>query len=445
MSEKIIILGAGESGTGSAVLGARRGYDVFLSDAGAVKEKYVQVLNENSIDFEQGGHDKARVLSASLIIKSPGIPEKAEIVKEVRKKKIPVISEIEFASRFTKAKIVGITGSNGKTTTTLLTYHILRNAGINVGLAGNVGKSFAMSVAEDKFDHYVVELSSFQLDDIKDFHPYISILTNITPDHLDRYEYKYENYIRSKFRVGMNQKNNDVFIYCADDPDTMKWFDTLAPSCIRLPFSHDKEFENGGFVKENELVIKTKNKVTTMSINELALQGKHNKYNSLAAGIVANVYDIRKESIRESLMSFTAVEHRMERVIKVHGVEFINDSKATNVNSTWYALESMKNPVVWIAGGVDKGNDYEALFGLVKEKVKGIVFLGVDNKKLSASFSWFEKPKAEARTMKDAVRMAYKMARPGDIVLLSPCCASFDLFENFEDRGIQFKKSIREL
>ena len=445
MKEKVVILGAGESGTGAAILAVRKGYDVFLSDAGQIKEKYTKILAAESVSFEQGSHDSARILSADLIIKSPGIPEKAEIVKEIRKKGIPVISEIEFASRYTKAKIVGITGANGKTTTTMLTYHILKNGGLNVGLAGNVGKSLALSVATDEFDYYVVELSSFQLDDIDTFRPDISVLTNITPDHLDRYEYKYENYIRSKFRIGMNQKGDDKFIYCADDPDTMAWLGKLAPDCVLLPFSHEKEFEYGGFVKENELVIKTKNKVTTMSINELALQGKHNRYNSLAAGIVANVYDIRKDIIRESLMSFTAVEHRMEKVIKVHGVEFINDSKATNVNSTWYALESMKSPIVWIAGGVDKGNDYEPLFGLVKEKVKGMVFLGVDNKKLFSSFKWFDKPKSEARNMKDAVRLAYKMAKPGDIVLLSPACASFDLFENFEDRGIQFKKSIREL
>jgi UDP-N-acetylmuramoylalanine--D-glutamate ligase len=445
MNPKILILGAGESGAGTAVLAASRGYDVLVSDAGAIKDKYRKLLDENGIAYEEGRHDKARLFDPCEVMKSPGIPEKNELVKELRNKKIPVVSEIEFASRYTKAKILGITGSNGKTTTTLLCHHILKNAGLNAGLAGNVGKSFALSVATDTFDYYVIELSSFQLDDIKEFRPHVSILTNITPDHLDRYEYNFENYIASKFKIGLNQKDDDVFIYCADDEVTLSHLESLGPRCIRMPFSHHHEVECGGFVKENEIVIKTNNQVTTMSINELALQGKHNRYNSLAAGIAAHVFDIRKDVIRDSLMSFMAVEHRMEKVIKVHGVEFVNDSKATNVNSTWYALESMKRPVIWIAGGVDKGNDYESLNELVKEKVKGMVFMGVDNKKLFGAFSWFDKPKQEAKSMREAVKMAYKMAKPGDIVLLSPACASFDLFENYEDRGIQFKKSIREL
>ena len=445
MSEKILILGGGESGIGAAVLAASKGFDVFVSDGGKIKDKYKNELISRGISFEEGKHEVALNFAASGIIKSPGIPESSSIVKELRKNGTQVISEIEFASRYTKAKIAAITGSNGKTTTTLLTYHILKNGGLNVGVAGNMGRSFAMSVAEDNFDYYVVELSSFQLDDIVSFRPYVSVLTNITPDHLDRYGYNFENYIESKFRIGLNQKGNDSFIYCADDEVITSRLSRLAPACIHYPFSQNVKIENGGYVNENEFVINNKNQVTTMSINELALQGKHNRYNSLAAGLSAHVFDIRKDVIRDSLMSFMAVEHRMERVIKVHGVEFINDSKATNVNSTWYALESMKNPVIWIAGGVDKGNNYETLFDLVKEKVKGIVFLGVDNKKLLKNFSWYEKPKQEARSMRDAVKIAYKMARPGDIVLLSPCCASFDLFENFEDRGIQFKKSIREL
>lgn len=445
MSQRILILGAGESGTGTAILAASKGYEVLVSDAGAVKDKYKEILNVNGIAFEEGGHDKALAFNPSEVMKSPGIPEKNEMVKEIRKRGIPVVSEIEFASRYTSAKILAITGSNGKTTTTMLCHHILKNAGLNAGLAGNVGKSFALSVATEQYDYYVIELSSFQLDDIQDFRPYVSILTNITPDHLDRYEYQFENYIASKFRIGLNQKDNDVFIYCSDDEVTKSHLAALAPRCLHMPFSHHHEVECGGYVKENELIIKTHNQVTTMNINELALQGKHNRYNSLAAGIAAHVFDIRKDVIRDSLMSFIAVEHRMEKLIKVHGVEFINDSKATNVNSTWYALESMKRPVIWIAGGVDKGNDYSELNELVKEKVKGMVFLGVDNKKLFSAFSWFEKPKQEARSMREAVKLAYKMAKPGDIVLLSPACASFDLFENYEDRGIQFKKSIREL
>ncbi|PKP20413.1 MAG: UDP-N-acetylmuramoyl-L-alanine--D-glutamate ligase [Bacteroidetes bacterium HGW-Bacteroidetes-21] len=445
MRQKIVILGAGESGTGAAILASVQGHDVFLSDAGSIKDKYKKAFVEYNISFEEGSHDTDRIFGADLIIKSPGIPEKAPIVKDIRQKGIPVISEIEFGYRYTQAKIIAITGSNGKTTTTMLTYHILKNAGLNVGLAGNVGKSFAWQVATENFDYYVIELSSFQLDDIVEFRPYISMLLNITPDHLDRYEYKFENYIRSKFRIALNQKDNDVMIFGSDDKVIMEYLNELAPPCILVPFSHDQEQTIGGYINEKELTININNNSFIMNINELALQGRHNRYNSLAAGIAANVLDIRKDIIRESLMSFVSVEHRMEKVIKVHGIEFINDSKATNVNSTWYALESMSRPIIWIAGGVDKGNDYSELDALVKEKVKGMVFLGTDNSKLLSSFASFEKPKSEARSMKEAVKMAYKMAKPGDVILLSPACASFDLFENYEDRGIQFKKAIRDL
>ncbi len=445
MAEKVVILGCGESGMGAALLAQSKGYEVWVSDAGSIKGIYKQPLIEANIPFEESNHTVEKILSADLVIKSPGIPEKAPIMKEIRKKGIPVVSEIEFASRYTNATLIAITGSNGKTTTTMLIYHIFKKAGLSVGLAGNVGKSFALSVLQNNYDYYVLEISSFQLDDIVTFRPNIAILTNITPDHLDRYEYSFENYIRSKFRIVENQQATDYFIYCLDDEATVKHLKTIVLSSKAIPFSIFKRLEEGGFIENNQLVININQNQFTMSVLELALEGKHNQYNSLAAGITAFVSNIRKEIIRESLSDFEAVEHRMEKVLRIRGVEFINDSKATNVNSTWYALESVKKPIIWIVGGVDKGNDYSPLYPLVQEKVKAIVCLGLDNKKIKKSFEKFGIPIVETRSMEDAVRTAFRFGIPGDTVLLSPACASFDLFENYEDRGKKFKNAVRDL
>lgn len=445
MNNLIVILGAGESGIGSAVLARMKGYDVFISDGNTIKPKFRELIEKYKLPFEEGKHTQEKILSAVEIIKSPGIPEKAEIIKVVRKKGIPVISDIEFACRYTKAKTICVTGSNGKTTTTFLLYHILKRAGLNVGMAGNVGKSFALEVAEKDFEYFVLELSSFQLDDMYKFKADIAVMLNITPDHLDRYNYEFQNYIDSKFRITQNQGPEDVFIYCFDDEVIKKELEKRTLSSELIPFSIQQKVDKGGYVEENNLVINYNNNPINMSIQELALQGKHNQYNSLAAGIAAQVLRIRKDIIRECLMDFQAVEHRLEKVLKVHGVEFINDSKATNVNSTWYALESMKKPIVWIVGGVDKGNDYTQLFDLVKTKVKAIVCLGTDNSKILKAFKDFDLPMVEVKSMTEAIKSSYYLAKDGDIVLLSPACASFDLFESYEDRGKQYKRAVRDL
>jgi UDP-N-acetylmuramoylalanine--D-glutamate ligase len=445
MAERIVILGAGESGMGAAILAQKQGFDVFVSDNGVIKEKYKTVLERFGLAWEEKVHTDEKILAADLVIKSPGIPEKADILKKIRSSGIPVISEIEFAGRYTRAKKICITGSNGKTTTTLLTYHMLQKAGYHVGLAGNVGKSLAWQVAEEDYDYFVIELSSFQLDDMFGFKAEVAILMNITPDHLDRYNYQMQNYVNSKFRITQNQTPDDYLIYCADDPiicEEMKIRD-LQAQCI--PFSLAPVSGEGAGITDNTLLINLNKKQFSMSILDLALQGKHNTYNSMAAGIAGMVLEIRNDRIRESLTDFQGVEHRLERFLKVHGIEFINDSKATNVNSTWYALESMAHPVVWIAGGIDKGNDYSMLMDLVREKVKAIVCLGVDNSKIHKAFGGIVKNIVDSTSMVEAVKSAYYLARNGDIVLLSPACASFDLFENYEDRGHQFKLEVRNL
>ncbi len=443
--ERIVILGAGESGTGAAILAATHGNDVFVSDSGKVKDQYRQVLQSHHIPFEEGQHSPARILNADLVIKSPGIPEKAPIMKEIRGKGIQVVSEIEFASRYTRARKICITGSNGKTTTTLLIHHMLRKAGLNAGLAGNVGKSLAWQVAEEDHDVYVIELSSFQLDDMYGFKAEVAILMNITPDHLDRYDYRMQNYVDSKFRIIRNQTGEDYFIYCADDPVIMEELKKRELPANLIPFSLAPLPGMGATVSENNIEINITKNQFSMSILDLALQGRHNVYNSMAAAISGMVLEIRNDRIRESLTDFQGVEHRLERFLKVHGIEFINDSKATNVNSTWYALESMNHPVVWIAGGIDKGNDYGMLEDLVREKVKAIICLGVDNTKIHKSFDKIVKNIIDTQSMPEAVKSAYYLARNGDIVLLSPACASFDLFENYEDRGRQFKQEVRNL
>jgi UDP-N-acetylmuramoylalanine--D-glutamate ligase len=445
MPEKIVILGAGESGVGSAILAQKHAFDVFVSDYGQVKPHYREVMNQYGIPFEEGKHSEERILQADLIIKSPGIPEKAPLVKLIRKTGIPVISEIEFAGRYNRAKTICITGSNGKTTTTMLIYHLLQKAGLNVGLAGNVGQSFAWQVAEKEFDYYVIELSSFQLDGMYDFKADIAVLLNITPDHLDRYDYNMQNYINSKFRIIQNQTSDDFFIYGADDPVIQSELKKRDIRATGLPFGWGEAPANGAGISGNNIVINWKQNTFTMSIFDFSLQGKHNTYNSMAAGLAGAVLNIRNEKIRESLSDFKGVEHRLEYFLKVHGIEFVNDSKATNINSTWYALECINKPIVWIVGGVDKGNDYNELMDLVKAKVKAIVCLGVDNHKIIEAFKGVVPDIVETRDMKDAVRSAYYLAKDNDAVLLSPACASFDLFENYEDRGRQFKKAVREL
>ncbi len=444
--KRLVILGGGESGVGTAVLAQKKGYEVFLSDKGKLKQKYKDVLSNYKIDWEEEKHTESLILNADEVVKSPGIPDNAAMVKQLREKGINVISEIEFAGRYTTAKKICITGSNGKTTTTLLTYHMFKKAGLNVGLAGNVGKSFALQVAENDFDYYVLELSSFQLDGMFDFKADIAILLNITPDHLDRYDYKLENYAESKFRVIRNQTETDAFIYCIDDEVTMNTLKNKNIKAKQYPFSIKTEVTTGAYLKENQLIINTNNtNPLFMTIQELALQGKHNIYNSMAAGVAGKLVEIRKESIRESLSDFHNIDHRLELVGNVHGIEFINDSKATNVNSTWYALESMNNPVILILGGVDKGNDYSMLNDLIKQKVKAIICLGADNKKIIKAFGGMVETITEANSAKEAVAQAYKIGKKGDTVLLSPACASFDLFENYEDRGTQFKEAVRAL
>ncbi|HVS93103.1 MAG TPA: UDP-N-acetylmuramoyl-L-alanine--D-glutamate ligase [Mucilaginibacter sp.] len=443
--QKIVILGAGESGTGAAYLAKKVGYDVFVSDFGAIAENHKKQLTDWGIRFEENQHTEAEILKALEVVKSPGIPEKAPIVKKLREKGIPVISEIEFAGRYTNANIIGITGSNGKTTTTSLTYRILKNAGLNVGLAGNIGNSFAYQVATEQFDHYVLELSSFMLDDMYRFRVNIAVLLNITPDHLDRYDYKLENYAASKFRITQNQTADDYFIYCEDDPETIKVMEDKKIEAQQLPFSIKKKLSSGAYLDEDHIIINTIKGQFQMSINELALQGKHNIYNSMAAGIVARVLEIRNDSIRESMSNFRSIEHRLEFVAKISGISFVNDSKATNVNSTWYALESMTTDVVLILGGVDKGNDYSMLNELVKQKVKAIVCLGKDNRRIHDAFEDMVDIIVNTFSAQEAVQVAYHLAKKGDTVLLSPACASFDLFKNYEDRGAQFKQAVKEL
>jgi len=441
----IAVLGAQESGVGAAILARKLGMRVFVSDAGAIKPKYRDELKAYGIDHEEGGHTAARVLDATEVIKSPGIPDTASLVRAARDRGIPVISEIEFAARHTTAPIIGITGSNGKTTTTLLTHHILTRAGLDAGLGGNVGNSFAALVASREHAWYVLELSSFQLDGIRDFRPHIAILTNITPDHLDRYEHRMEHYVASKFRIAMNQTSTDHFIHCADDPETISGLQRHAVHAQRWPFSIEHPLPQGGFLDHDHINVTTHQTTFRMSIHELALQGRHNVYNSLAATIASRVLEIRNESIRESLSDFQNVEHRLEKVGTVNGIEFINDSKATNVNSTWYALESMRKPVIWVVGGQDKGNDYTALRDLVREKVKAIVCLGADNRKIVKAFADLVPNIVETASAEGAVNAGYGIGEPGDVVLLSPACASFDLFENYEDRGRRFKAAVRAL
>jgi UDP-N-acetylmuramoylalanine--D-glutamate ligase len=443
--ERLAILGAGESGVGAAYLAQQQGYDVFVSDFGAIAPHYKEQLQGWNIRFEESQHTEAEILNAVEVIKSPGIPDKAPIVKKLKEKNIPVISEIEFAGRYTDAKIVGITGSNGKTTTSSLTYYILKNAGLNVGLAGNIGKSFAYQVATEKFDCYVLELSSFMLDDMYQFKTDIAVLLNITPDHLDRYDYKLENYAASKFRITQNQTANDVFIYCADDEETIKGMEGKSFNAAMLPFSIKKKLTTGAYLDNDNIVIHIQQEHFEMSITELALQGKHNIYNSMASGIVAKVLELRNDTIRESMGSFKNIEHRLESVGKISGISFINDSKATNVNSTWYALESMTSDVVLILGGVDKGNDYTMLKDLVKQKVKAIVCLGKDNQRIHEAFEDDVDIIVNTSSAQEAAQTAYHLATKGDTVLLSPACASFDLFKNYEDRGRQFKQAVKEL
>ena len=446
MSKKIIILGAGESGVGAALLAKQKGYNVFVSDASAIKPIYQSELEANHIPFESGTHDVERILEADEVMKSPGIPEKSALVKQIRAKGIPVISEIEFGYRYKGAsKIIAITGSNGKTTTTSLLYHICKVAGQDAAIVGNIGFSFARQIAQDPKALYVIEVSSFQLDDIHSFRPDIAILLNITEDHLDRYNYQFENYIKSKFRIIENQTEQDCFIYCIDDEVVVKHLELLTTHTNLLPFSMKQELKKGGYIKNEQMMLKIQEERVTMSIYDFALKGKHNAYNTMAASIAASTLGIRKEKIREAVSNFHSLEHRMEFVATVKGVDFINDSKATNVNSTWYALESMQKPTILILGGVDKGNDYALVADLVKEKVKAIVCMGTDNSKLIEFFKDKVDHIIEVDSAKKAVNASFKLAEKGDVVLLSPACASFDLFKNYEDRGHQFKESVKEL
>ena len=444
MAKRIVILGAGESGAGAAVLAQKKGFDTFVSDMSLIKDKYKNMLNERGIQWEEGHHTEELILNADEVIKSPGIPNDAPLILKLKDKGTPIISEIEFAGRYTNAKMICITGSNGKTTTTSLIYHIFKKAGLNVGLAGNIGQSLAYQVAECNYDYYVIELSSFQLDNMYKFHANIAVLMNITPDHLDRYDYKMQNYVDAKFRIIQNQTDNDAFIFWNDDPVIQKELHKYGIHGRYYPFAEKKEEGLAAFVEQNKVYF-TKPIEFNMEQEELALTGTHNLFNSMAAGISANIAGIRKECIREALSDFKGVEHRLEKVTRVRGVDYINDSKATNVNSCWYALSSMKTKTVLILGGKDKGNDYNEIAGLVKEKCSGLIFLGLHNEKLHAFFDGFGLPIADVQSMKDAVDAAYHMAKKGETVLLSPCCASFDLFKSYEDRGDQFKECVRNL
>lgn len=443
--KRLVVLGGGESGVGTAILGKKEGYEVFVSDFGRIKDNYREVLKINEIKWEDEKHTEELILNADVVMKSPGIPEKAPIVKKLVEKGIPVISEIEFTVQFTNAKTIGITGSNGKTTTTMLTYHLLKEAGLNVGLAGNIGKSFAWQVAEENFDVYVLELSSFQLDGCINYKPNIAVITNISPDHLDRYDYKYENYIASKFRITMNQDENDYLIYDNDDEAISNWLQNNKTKAKLIPFSLLEKMKNGAFINNDTMEITINNEEFAMKTTEISLEGKHNMKNAMAATSVAQLMKIRKETIRESLSNFQGVEHRLEKVLKIQNVQYINDSKATNVNATFFALDSMTVPTVWIVGGVDKGNDYSELMSLVREKVKAIICLGIDNRKIIDAFADVVDMMVEVDNMRDAVNTAKHIAEKGDNVLLSPACASFDLFQNYEDRGNQFKAAVRNL
>lgn len=445
MKEKIVILGSGESGVGAAILAQKQGMEVFVSDLGMIKEQYKNELLELKIPFEEGKHTESILLSADTIIKSPGIPDKAPIIQKIKEQQIPIISEIEFGYRYTQSTIIAITGTNGKTTTTSLTYHLLEKAGLNVGLGGNIGTSFARQVANGDKDYFVLEVSSFQLDNCVTFKPHIAVLCNITEDHLDRYNYQIENYINSKFSITKNQDENDFFIYCMDDEITMKFFHKANPDVQKIPISYFTKLEYGGYVEDQQLIIELNKTNFTMPISELSIQGMHNSYNSMAAAISAKLIGVRNDKIRESLEDFKNLEHRLEFVATIRGVDFINDSKATNVNSTWYALESMNKPIVLIAGGVDKGNDYTLIKELVSKKVKAIICLGKDNEKLHQAFGSDVGYIVDTQSMEQAVHLAYNISDKGDVVLLSPCCASFDLFENYEDRGKQFKRNVLNL
>ena len=443
--KRLVILGGGESGIGTAILGKQKGYEVFVSDSGEILKKYKKVLLNNDILFEEKNHTESKILNADVVMKSPGMPETVPLVLKLKEKGIQVISEIEFAAKYTTATIVGITGSNGKTTTTLILHHILKEAGLHVGVAGNIGDSFAAQVAHESYDNYVLELSSFQLDGIKDFNSHIGILTNITPDHLDRYEYDFEKYIASKFRITKNQTETDYLIYDADDQAINNWLENNTVKAKLVPFSLEKELEYGAFLKDKIITININKDIFKMPISTLTVKGKHNVKNAMAATMAAQLLKVRKEFIKESLSSFEGAEHRLENVAKIDGVEYINDSKATNINATFYALECMDKQTVWIVGGVDKGNDYNDLLPLVREKVKAIVCLGLDNDKIKNMFSNVVDIIVETAGAEEAVKVAHKLSEKGDAVLLSPACASFDLFENYEDRGRQFKAAVRSL
>ncbi len=442
---RLVVLGGGESGVGTAILGKKKGYEVFVSDYGEIKNNYKEVLILNQIPWEEKQHTEKLILNADVVMKSPGIPDKSNIVKQLKKNNVPIISEIEFASQFNDFVTIGITGSNGKTTTTMLTHHLLKQGGMNVGIAGNIGKSYAWQIAENKFEAYVLELSSFQLDGIESFRPHIAVMTNISPDHLDRYNYDYDLYIAAKFRITKNQTEDDYFIYDDDDEAIVKWLSENEIKAKKIPFSLVKKLEEGAYADEENITTHINNDEFIMPINELALEGKHNVKNAMAATTVAQLMRIRKETIRESLSNFQGVEHRLEKVLKIQNVQYINDSKATNVNATFFALDSMNTPTIWIVGGVDKGNDYSELMPLVREKVKGIICLGVDNSKIMKAFEDVVDVMIETTSMTDAVKIAQRMAEKGDTVLLSPACASFDLFENYEDRGKQFKNAVQNL
>ena len=443
--KRLVILGGGESGVGTAILGKQKGWEVFLSDKGSLKPHYRETLNKEGIQWEEGTHTEEKILSADVIMKSPGIPDKAPIIKKAHEKGIAVISEIEFASQYTDSLIVGITGSNGKTTTTLLTYHIFKEAGLQVGLGGNIGYSFAELVATENPPYYVLEISSFQLDGIEHFAPHIAVLLNITPDHLDRYDYKFENYINSKFRIAMNQTENDYLIYDADDEVITQWLSTHTIKSKLIPFSIEKELPQGAFLKDNKIYIMLENQTTEIDVEEISLRGKHNIKNTMAASVAARLVNIRNNSLRESLKGFKGAPHRLEEVKVVDGVTYVNDSKATNVNSVFYALDTIKTPIVWIVGGQDKGNDYNSLLPYVHEKVRAIVCLGVDNSPIIQSFYNTIDTLVETRSMDEAVKLAQSFAQEGDTVLLSPACASFDLFKNYEERGDLFKAAVQKL
>lgn len=443
--ERLVVLGGGESGVGTAILGKQKGYQVFVSDKGEIKEEYKKVLRHFEIEWEEKQHTEAKILNANLVMKSPGIPDSIPLVQQLLENGIPVVSEIEFASKYTDATLIGITGSNGKTTTTMLTNHLLKAASLHVGMAGNIGDSYAKMVAENNFSHYVLEISSFQLDGVKDFKPKVAIITNITPDHLDRYDYKFENYIASKFRITKNQDVNDYLIYDADDEVLVNWLKEHPIQSKLVPFSLKRELEWGAWLDNNIIRIHIEPKTLKMSTDFLALEGQHNVKNAMAAGLASLLVNVRKETILNSIQNFQGAPHRLEKVLKINHVEYVNDSKATNINATYYALEGIKKPIVWIVGGVDKGNDYNELMPMVREKVKAIICLGVDNSRLIEAFGNVVEPMVETFSMEEAIKVAYKVSERGDTVLLSPACASFDLFKNYEDRGNQFKAAIKKL